>query len=185
MTEPRPGFFARFFFLAFVAYFRTLFDPDFAAGVVQLRRRGALPPPKEEEKEPEKPVLKEAPPDSALQLLGILQREGRFVDFLEEDVTSFSDAEIGAAARVVHEGCRKALHQYFTISPIRDEDEDAKVTIPKGFDASSLRLTGNVVGDPPFTGTVKHRGWRAATVKLPKLADGHDVHVLAPAEVEL
>ncbi|AKF11089.1 DUF2760 domain-containing protein [Sandaracinus amylolyticus] len=193
--QPAPGFFFRFFVLAWIAYFRTLFDADFAAGVARLREgRPALPPPPEPEKkvepekkkpEPEKPVLREATPDAALQLLALLQREGRFVDFLEEDVASFSDAQVGAAARVVHEGCRKALREHVPLEPVRSEDEGAKLTLDKGFDAKAIRLTGNVVGEPPFKGTLAHRGWRAKDVKLPKMAEGHDARVIAPAEVEL
>lgn len=195
-TQPEmpPGFFVRLFFLAWVAYFRTIFDPDFALGVARLRQGlPALPPPPEPEPEKKKkvakeapaPVLREATPDAALQLLSLLQREGRFVDFLEEDVASFADAQIGAAARVVHEGCRKALREHVPLEPIRSEDEGAKVTLAKGFDAKSVRLTGNVTGEPPFTGTLAHRGWRAKEVKLPKMAEGHDARVIAPAEVEL
>ncbi|MDQ3032000.1 MAG: DUF2760 domain-containing protein [Myxococcota bacterium] len=190
-----PGLFVRLFFLAWVAYFRTIFDPDFAAGVARLREgRPALPPPPEPEPTPEPvkkkkeapaPVLREATPDAALQLLSLLQREGRFVDFLEEDVATFADAQIGAAARVVHEGCRKALREHVPMEPIRSEDEGAKVTLAKGYDAKSIRLTGNVTGEPPFTGTVAHRGWRATEVKLPKMAEGHDARVIAAAEVEL
>lgn len=188
-TQP-PGFFVRLFFLAWVAYFRTLFDAEFAAGVARLREgRPALPPPPEPEAEkkpePAKPVLREATPDAALQLLSLLQREGRFVDFLEEDVASFSDAQVGAAARVVHEGCRKALREHVPVAPVRSEDEGSKITLEKGYDAKSIRLTGNVTGEPPFRGTLAHRGWRATEVKLPKMAEGHDPRVLVPAEVEL
>jgi hypothetical protein len=114
-----------------------------------------------------------------------LQQEGRFVDFLEEDVSAYSDADIGAAARVVHEGCRKALREHIRFEPVRSEPEGSRLTLEQGFDASSVRLAGNVVGQPPFTGTLVHRGWRAEEVKLPRLAQGHDVSVLAPAEVEL
>jgi hypothetical protein len=186
----RPGFVSRLF-LSFVAYFRTLFDADFAAGVVRLRSGASLPAdtPEKEKAEPapaQRPVvLREATPDAALQLLSLLEREGRFIDFLEEDVSSFSDAEIGAAARVVHEGCKKALAEHVTITPVRSEDEGAKVTLEKGFDARAVRLTGNVVGEPPFTGTLSHRGWRATKIELPKLAEDHDASILMPAEVEL
>ncbi|MFZ1642635.1 MAG: DUF2760 domain-containing protein, partial [Candidatus Contendobacter sp.] len=131
------------------------------------------------------PPLRETPPDSALQLLALLQREGRFVDFLEENVSAYSDAEIGGAARVVHEGCHKVIHDYLRIEPVRAEAEGARLTLAAGFDAAAVRLTGNVVGQPPFTGALMHRGWRVAEIKLPKLAEGHDVRVLAPAEVEL
>lgn len=129
--------------------------------------------------------IKEASPESALQLLGLLQNEARFVDFIEENVTAYSDAEVGAAARVVHEGCRKVLRQHFDLEPVRKEPENTRITVPKGFDAAALRLTGNIVGQPPFTGTLVHRGWRVIHVKLPKMAEGHDAKVIATAEVEL
>lgn len=130
-------------------------------------------------------VLKKATPDAALQLLGLLQQEARFIDFIQEDMAAHSDSEIGAAARVVHEGCHKVLQTHFDLEPIRDEEEDARVTIPKGFDSSSIRLTGNIVGEAPFTGTLVHQGWRVTNVKLPKIAEGHSVNIVASAEVEL
>nr|WP_067292138.1 DUF2760 domain-containing protein [Marinobacterium profundum] len=129
--------------------------------------------------------LKEITPDTALQLLSLLQQEARFVDFVREDLGSFSDADIGAAARVVHEGSQKALNSYFTLEPVRTEDEETRVTLAEGFNAQEVRLTGNVVGTAPFTGTLVHRGWKVTEVKLPKLASGHDTRVIAPAEVEL
>lgn len=195
-----PSFFARLF-LAWVAYFRTLFDAEFAAGVVRLRAgEPALPPPKEtpaarrEDEAPTKrkakpkaaaPVLKAAGPEAALQLLGLLQREGRFVDFLEEDVSGFSDAEIGAAARVVHDGCKKALDEHFTIEPVHEKDEGASVKLEAGFDAHAIRLTGNVVGEPPYRGAISHRGWKVSDVRLPTMSEKHDPTIIAPAEVEL
>lgn len=197
--QPTPSFFARLL-LAWVAYFRVLFDAQFAAGVVRLREGApALPPPetrepseepakkKKEKKEKAAPpvVLKEATPDAALQLLALLQREGRFIDFLEEDVSGFSDADIGAAARVVHDGCKKALDEHFSIEPVHEKDEGSRVKVEKGFDAHAVRLTGNVVGEAPFTGELTHRGWRCTEVRLPKMSEGHDPKILAPAEVEL
>lgn len=122
---------------------------------------------------------------AALQLLGLLQREARFVDFVQEDVAAYSDAEIGAAARVVHEGCRKVLHEHFTVQPVRSETEGSRVTLPAGFDASAVRLTGNVVGQAPFTGTLGHRGWQVTSVRLPQLTDSRAAAVIVQAEVEL
>lgn len=183
MTGQSPSFMSRLG-LAFQLFFRTLLNADFAASVTRLlsapEAEKATPPAAEET-----PVLVETSPDSALQLLGLLQQEGRLVDFLEEDVAQYSDAEIGAAVRVVHEGCRRALHEHLTLLPIRQEAEGARVTLEPGFDASAMRPTGNLVGEPPFTGTLAHRGWRASEIRLPKLAKGHDVRVIAPAEVEL
>lgn len=128
----------------------------------------------------------EVPTDTAaLQLLGLLQREARFVDFIQEDVAPYTDAEIGAAARVVHAGCRKVLGEHFTIAPVRPETEGARITLPAGFDAAAVRLTGHVVGQAPFTGTLGHRGWQVTDVQLPQLTDPQAAKVLAQAEVEL
>lgn len=182
MKEPGTSFFPRFS-LALRTFFRIVFDAGFAASVLRLDEQPDSPA--GERMQPSPPAFKEAVPDSALQLLGLLQQEGRFVDFLEEDVGGFSDAEVGAAARVIHEGCRKVIHDNFSIVPIRKEPEGSRLTLPQGFDSSSMRLTGNVVGKPPFSGALIHRGWRATDVRLPKVAEGHDMAILAPAEVEL
>jgi hypothetical protein len=137
-------------------------------------------------KETPKPVqLKEATADAALQLLSLLQQDARFIDFVKEDLSNYSDADIGAAARVVHEGSQKTLNNYFTLEPVRSEEEESSVTLTEGFNASEVRLTGNVVGDAPFTGTLVHKGWKVTDVKLPKLAKGHDTSIVAAAEVEL
>lgn len=131
------------------------------------------------------PALKSNDPESALQLLGLLQQEARFVDFLKEDLTGFSDAEIGAVSRVLHEGSKKLLDQYFTLAPVRNEEEESRVTLEAGFNPAENRITGNVVGQPPFNGVLVHRGWKVTKADLPKLAEGHDPKVIAPAEVEL
>jgi hypothetical protein len=135
---------------------------------------------------PEKPA--EIPPEQthapALALLALLQREGRLIDFLQEDVAGFSDADIGAAARVVHSGSRKVLQQYLSLEPVLKNSEGAAVTVPAGFDAVRIRLTGNVAGQPPFKGTLKHHGWAATSVRLPPVPT-LDPRIIAPAEVEL
>ncbi|HEX8907678.1 MAG TPA: DUF2760 domain-containing protein [Anaeromyxobacteraceae bacterium] len=126
------------------------------------------------------------PPEHAesLQVIALLQRDGRLLDFLEESLEGFSDAEIGAAARTVHAGCKKALGNYLQLEPVFREAEGASVTVAAGFDPSAVRLTGNVVGQPPFKGALRHHGWRATRATFPPLPD-HDPRVLAPAEVEL
>lgn len=172
MSAP-PSFFAR---LALA--FRVLGDASLAARLVAPP---ALPP-------PEAPPPAAAPPPpaedrSALVLLALLQREGRLVDFLEEDVAAFSDADVGAAARAVHEGCRKALRTHLPVVPVRDEAEGASVTLAAGFDAGANTLVGDPVG-PPYRGVVRHRGWRVAELRLPTLLAGADAHVVAPAEIE-
>lgn len=130
-------------------------------------------------------TLREASPDSALQLLGLLQQEARFIDFIQENIQTYADAEIGAAARVVHAGCKKVLQNHFDLAPIRSESESSRVTIKAGFDPSTIRLTGKIVGKAPFNGTLVHRGWQVTEIRLPKLAEHHNMKVLATAEVEL
>jgi len=134
---------------------------------------------------PEPIVLKESTPDAALQLLGLLQKEARFIDFIKEDISAYNDADIGVAARVVHEGCNKAINEYFTLDTVRTDSEGSKVTLAKGFDASEVRLTGNIVGQAPFTGTLIHKGWKVTNIRLPKLTKGHNASIVAAAEVEL
>ena len=183
MTEPAElSFFARLW-LAWLCFFRVLFDGRFAARVQEARTAGALPaaPP------PQPPVAAHGADGAtaALQLLSLLQREGRLVDFLQQDIATFPDAEVGVAARVVHEGCRRALRDHATIEPVRGETEGARVKLDAGFDADAVKLVGDVKGEPPWSGTLRHRGWRATRLELPRLVGEHDAHVLAPAEVEL
>lgn len=182
MSESMPSVFSRLA-LALAIFRRILVDARFAGRVAELRAGGATTAP--DTPGPETPRLQAAEPNAGLQLLGLLQKEGRFIDFLEEDVGTYSDAEVGAAARVVHEGCKKTLEQHFVIEAMRTEAEGARVTLAEGFDASAVRLTGNVVGQAPFTGNLVHRGWRVTETRLPQVAAGHDLAILAPAEVEL
>lgn len=154
----------------------------------------AKPEPKATKPEPAKPEpaapprkvdLSAAHKDGALALLALLQRDGRLIDFLREPLDTFTDADIGAAARDVHRGCKQVLDQYFTLEPVMPGPDDARVTVPKGFDPAEVRLIGEAKGEPPFTGALRHHGWRAASASLPTLADGVDRAVIAPAEVEL
>ncbi|HWB78071.1 MAG TPA: DUF2760 domain-containing protein [Nannocystaceae bacterium] len=181
------GFGARLW-LAFVLPWRVLFDGVLAARVQQAGDGvPSLPPAPEPKVAVREAEVVDAGPDftPALQLLAILQREGRLVDFLEEDVSSFSDADIGAAARVVHEGCKRALAQHIELARVRSEEEGSAIELPRGFDAARVRVTGNVVGEPPYRGSLAHAGWQVKSIKLPKTTAGHDPKIVAPAEVEL
>lgn len=198
MNDSPPSFFKRVS-IAFGSFFGALSDAGYAARVQDLREHGPaapaaptvapapVPAPAPAPVAPSAPpiVLKQASPDAALQLLALLQREARLIDFTQEDISGYSDADIGGAARVVHEGCVKVLREHFTLEPVRPEAEGSRITLNQGFDAQAIRLTGNVVGQAPFKGSLSHRGWRATEVRLPKLADNHDASVLAQAEVEL
>lgn len=162
--------------LALKVWWRTLTDAEFAQSVEPVLT-GEAP---EELTELTPPL-----PREATHLLRLLQREGRLVDFLMEDVSGYGDAEIGAAARAVHEGCRKVLHDCFTIQPVRSESEGNAVTVPNDFEPSHYRLVGQVSGRPPFQGTLQHAGWIAKGGELPSVAAGQDPALIAPAEVEV
>ena len=123
--------------------------------------------------------------EGALAMLALLQREGRLVDFISEEISGAEDADIGAAVRAVHRGCKKVFDQVLTLEPVIPGEEESKVSVPKGFDPAEIRLIGEAKGEAPYKGTLRHHGWRAVETKLPSLAEGVDRSVIAPAEVEL
>jgi hypothetical protein len=135
--------------------------------------------------EPPPPPAPPKPSGAPLRLLALLQREGRLLDFLLEDIQAASDAQVGAAVREIHRNSRKALQDHLGLEPVMKDDEGASVTVPPGFDPSAIRLTGNVTGQPPFTGTLRHHGWRVKDLKLAAPPAGQDEFVVQPAEVEL
>jgi hypothetical protein len=173
---------ARLWF-AWVCFFRVLLDGGFARRAWSVRQAKTLPVPEPTVPKPSAPVQSDVTP--ALLLLSLLQREGRLIDFLQQDIATFADVDVGAAARVVHDGCAKALRAHATIEPVRAEEEGARVTLAAGFDADTVKLVGDVKGEPPYTGVLRHRGWRASKLELPRVVGDHDAHVLAPAELEL
>ncbi|HLV65617.1 MAG TPA: DUF2760 domain-containing protein [Polyangiaceae bacterium] len=190
MTGPL-SFLTRLWF-CWVAWFRVLFDGAFAARVFALWRPPLELAPKEEAAQPELAPAPPAPPklgaspeavEGALQLLALLQREGRLIDFVQQDITTFPDSEVGAAARVVHEGCRRALRAHAEIVNVRGEAEGARVVVNAS--DGDVKLTGNVSGAAPYRGVLRHRGWRVEELRLPTRVGQHDAHVVAPAEVEL
>ncbi len=124
-------------------------------------------------------------PEPALRLLGLLQQEGRFIDFIKEDLDAYSDEQVGTAVRSIHAGCRKALNERIELERIFADEDGSEVVVGPGFDPATVRLTGNVAGEPPFRGTLQHGGWRAAKVKLPQSPGGTDPTIIAPAEVEI
>lgn len=197
MTQSTPDAQLSFFKripIAFGAFFGSLSDSAYAARVqaLNLSPVPAEPMPAPASMPMPMPTVaptpaapKEASADAALQLLALLQREARLIDFTQEDLSAYSDADIGGPARLVQQGCAKVLREHFTLAPVRPEAEGSRITLNEGFDARAIQLTGNVVGQAPFKGMLSHRGWRATDTRLPKLADSHDATVLAQAEVEL
>jgi hypothetical protein len=123
--------------------------------------------------------------DRGVQMLALLQRDGRLIDFLSEDVSAYPDAQLGAAVRSIHETCRQVLDQYVKLEPVLNSEEDQPVTVEAGFDPAAVKLVGKVAGEAPFHGVLRHKGWRVKELKMPPLPQGAGRLVIAPAEVEL
>ena len=123
--------------------------------------------------------------DRAVQMLALLQRDGRLIDFLTENISPYPDAQLGAAVRTIHESCRKVLEQYVKLEPILSSEEDQPVTVQSHFDPAVIKLLGNVTGQPPIRGLLRHKGWQVKDVNLPPLPQGSGRMVIAPAEVEI
>ena len=158
---------------------------------VILLGRGGRSEPGPPKAEAAKPVSVPAAGSQAeaeiVSFLATLQERGRLVDFVMEDITTYDDAQVGAAARVVHEGCKAALREHFKIQSVREENEGSSVTVPEGYAADEYRLIGSIRGAGPFSGTLVHRGWKTEWVKLPRIVrvNAKRLPTIAPAEVEL
>jgi hypothetical protein len=157
---------------------------------VFLQPRQKVPPPKPAA-EPARPAPAQPEAGRAdaeiVHFLAILQEKGRLIDFLMDDINAYSDAQVGAAARVVHTGCKGVLQDNFRISPVRTEAEGSTVQVPAGYSADEYRLVGRIAGSAPFSGALVHRGWKTDMVKLPQLLRGaaDRLPAIAPAEVEV
>lgn len=166
--------------LAFRCFFRILTGkplPDEALPITVKEQPPLLPEPTIETQ-----AAKDTP---AVQLLALLQKEGRLIDFLQEDIDSYSDAQVGSAVRNIHQSCRQVLKEHVGLEPVLPGAEESRVSIESGFDPSRIRLIGNVMGEPPFSGVLKHHGWRATAISLSSPPANHDPSVIFPAEVEL
>jgi hypothetical protein len=165
--------------LAFSALFGILLHDRIpahvAAAMGQAPAAAAEPPPVQAEVDDQA---------RAAQLLAILQRDGRILDFLMEDITPYADAQIGVAARDVHTGCRQVIERHLTLTPVIDREEGATVTVESRTDAATVRVIGNAAGQSPFRGVLRHRGWLATRIELPPLSAAGRM-VIAPAEVEI
>ena len=179
MTVTAPSFFERIGLAL-----RVLGDASFASRLLGEEPRALAAPASAPVEPPEpRPASAELAADGALQLLALLQRDGRFVDFVQQDIDAFGDAEVGAAARVVHEGCRRALQKHASIASVRTEAEGARVELATA--SPAVKLVGNVAGSAPFRGVLRHRGWRIEGLKLPVRVGDYDATIVAQAEIEL
>lgn len=127
---------------------------------------------------------KDAVPPAAYQILYLFQKEGRLIDLLKEDVSSYDDETLGGAIRPIHEGCRKLLEDRLILEPVLNEEEGSEITLDE-IDPEAIKLSGNVPANGPYTGELIHRGWRLKECKLPELVGGWKNNVIAPAEIEI
>src|SRR5262245_25763414 len=164
--------------LAFAAFFTILFQ-----GRLPVALQDASPAATSTAASPASPPTDQV--DRAIQMLALLQRDGRLVDFLMEDLATYSDAQIGAAVRDVHAGCRGVLSRYLTLEPILAGKEGERTNVSQDVDPAAVRLVGNTTGHPPFAGTLLHRGWRATRMELPALGAPAGRKIVGQAEVEV
>ena len=177
--------------IAFRCFFSILFHGDIPNDIARMRvqpagdvpQTPAAQAPVPRPKEMERPAPEAF--DRAVQMLALLQRDGRLIDFLAENISPYADAQLGAAARTIHESCRKVLEQYVKLEPILNSEEDQPVTLQSRFDPAAIKLLGNVTGQPPIRGVLRHKGWQVTDVNLPPLPQGSGRMVIAPAEVEI
>src|SRR5580692_5899865 len=183
------GFWERVTF-AFRCFFSILFHAEIPNDIAQRRVKPAGPVPQvptavlpsvSRLKEVERPASEAF--DRAVQMLALLQRDGRLIDFLAENISTYPDAQLGAAVRTIHESCRRALDHYVKLEPILNSEEDQPVTVQAGFDPAAIKLLGNMAGEPPVRGVLRHKGWRVKEVNLPPLPQGAGRLAVAPAEV--
>jgi hypothetical protein len=185
------GFWERVAF-AFRCFFSILFHAQIPSDIVgKLVKPGGSVPQAPAGAQPSAPRLREAERpapetfDRAVQMLALLQRDGRFIDFLVENISAYPDEQLGAAVRTIHGACRQVLDHYVKLEPIMNSEEDQPVTVQGGFDPATIKLIGNAAGDPPIRGLLRHKGWHVKEVNLPPLPQGSGRMVVAPAEVEL
>ena len=172
--------------IAFRLFFRALKNQQFAEDAAKLLTGPSPAPISVSPAAPARSVPESPRRSEALTLLAVLQREARLVDFLKESIAAFDDAQVGAAVRDVHRDASAVIERLFSLRPVMSESEGASVQVPAGADAARIRLTGNVTGQPPFRGTLRHHGWEASKIQIPEWSGASaSANVVAPAEVEL
>lgn len=174
-----------------ISVFAVLIGGLSIATAILISKTGSAPAPRPAEPAPAAaPVPAPAASTAEAEIvafLGLFQEKGRLLDFLMEDLTSYSDDQVGAAARVIHQGCKEVIKEHFKIAPVSAAEEGSEITVPEGDEAAQFRVVGKIAGDPPFKGTLVHKGWATESVKLPRVIPGKSdrLPVIAPAQVEL
>jgi hypothetical protein len=168
--------------LAIRSFFSILFSgslPDDALVELGLVRRGAAKTPAATA-----PGAVPKSSDGALQMLSILQRDARLIDFIMEDIAAYSDDQVGAAVRGLHDQARESIARYVKLEPVIDGVEGT-FTRPPTSDPAAVKFIGNVPAGTPTGGLLRHKGWRAGKLSLPAINPKQDAAIIAPAEIEI
>ena len=170
--------------LAFRSFFSILFGsglPEDIAAAFGFKKA-----PKEPPKPAAPPPPQFTPADGAVQMLAILQRDSRLIDFLMEDIAAYSDEQVGSAVRSLHDSSRQSLERYCKLIPVIDGVEGTYAAVDSKANASTVKLLGNVPAEGKVKGgTLRHRGWRVEKLDLPSLPAKQDTRIVAPAEIEI
>jgi hypothetical protein len=166
--------------LAFRCFFQILFHGELREPALTQLNLGPRQAPRPAA--PPAPVVRSS--DGALLMLSILQRDSRLIDFIMEDIAPYSDDQVGAAVRSLHDQCRDSLTRYLTLQPVVDGVEGTFTHTPAA-DAALVKFVGNVPAGTPKGGVLRHKGWRASKVDLPPLNTRQDPNIIAPAEIEI
>jgi hypothetical protein len=134
---------------------------------------------------PAAPAAPPKPTGEPLRILTLLQQDARLIDFLMEDISAAPDAGIGQAVREIHRKSQQVLKEHLVIEAVLTGTEGDKITVQKGFDPTTVRVVGNVTGEPPFQGELQHPGWKVKEIKLPATVTGQNLFILQPAEVQV
>ena len=167
--------------LAFRSFFSILFSGKLPADIA--REFGYTPSKTQTVAPKSAPQLR--PQDGAVQILGILQRDARLVDFLMEDISAYSDEQVGAAVRSLQSQSRETLNRYLRLAPVIDGVEGSFTRLDTS-DPAVIKLLGNVPANGKAPGgLLRHKGWRAEKIDLPAIAPGASAAIIAPAEIEV
>lgn len=181
--------------IAFLAFFAALFSRDTSLRLKLALDQTSLPAPAPSPAAPGPsipPAVKKVvvPPkpaqNDAVMLLATLQREARLIDFLKEDLSGYSDDQVGAAVREIQRDSSAVIERLFAVRSVLEEPEGSTIDVPAGFDASRFRLTGRLTGEAPFRGILRHHGWKVTRCELPAFTGGASAaNTIIPAEVEI
>jgi len=172
--------------IAIKAFIAVLFDNQISDSIYNIIKNRSADTDNARIKVNNKEIDTPPAKNDAVILLSLLQRESRLIDFIKENMDSYSDAQIGAAVRSIHRDCGKTLDRIFGIDKLLNNEEGDTIEMPDKIDSEIYSLSGNLTGNPPFKGKLRHFGWRITKCELPKWSGkSENISVISAAEVEV